>query len=444
MRRRSGSTPWRAWSWLASRSGPAWFALAALLAPGCSRPRPSVVLIGFDTLRRDHLPFHGYDKPTAPLLSSLAARGTVFENAYSTSAWTAPATASLFTGLYARQHGVVTGRFAVKKLRKEGVPMRLNRIPGAAKTIPELMKSAGYATFAVVQNSNIRPELGFDAGFDLFLPLNPAKEADVITAKLREIQERIAKARPYFLYLHYMDPHEPYARNRTFFDRRAQGDARRISAYDSEIHHADDHIRQAFEMLAWDRDTMVLLTADHGEELGERGFWGHARSLHGETLNVPLLVFGRGVRTQRVRERVSHVDVLPSLLEAVRAPAVADLAGVSLWPLIDGRANSLPERTLFADFWRAPEGRPQPQQQAAIRGPWKRLDGDPRGPYLFNLDLDPAERTNRIGAAPEKAEELRRSFLHFDASAKRFEPEYQETLQDEQTNEELRALGYVN
>ncbi len=429
---------------MASRRGLLWVVLAALLTPGCSRSRPNIVLIVVDTLRRDHLPFYGYDKPTAPFLASLADRGSVFENAYSTSAWTAPATASLFTGLYARQHGVVTGRFAVKKLRKEGVAMRLNRIPGPAQTIPELLKAAGYSTFAVVQNSNIRPELGFDAGFDLFLPLNPAKEADVITAKLREIQGRIAKARPYFLYLHYMDPHEPYARNRAFFDKRAQGDARRISAYDSEIHHADAHIRQAFEALAWNRDTLLVLTADHGEELGERGFWGHARSLYGETLNVPLLAFGPGVRAQRLRERVSHVDVLPTLLEGARTPAAADAAGLSLWPLIGGRATSLPERTLFADFWRAPEGRPELQQRAAIRGPWKRLDGEAGGPYLFNLDLDPAERTNRIGVAPDMAEDLRRSAQRFDASARRFEPEYAETLQDEKTNEELRALGYVN
>jgi len=419
--------------------------LAGLLAlTGCGRPRPNIVLICVDTLRRDHLPFYGYGKQTAPFLSSLAARGVVFEHAYSTSAWTAPAAASLFTGLYPLQHGVVTGRFAVRKLRKGGIPMRLNRIPGTAETIPEALKAAGYSTFGVVQNSNIRPELGFDAGFDLFRPLNPAKEADVITAELRELRDRILSRPPYFLYLHYMDPHEPYSKRRAFFDAAARGPARRISAYDSEIHHADLHLRQASELLGWERQTLLVFTSDHGEELGERGFWGHARSLHAETLNVPLLVFGPGVPALRVRERVSHVDVLPTLREVSGAPAAPGLAGLSLWRLIREEATRLPERTLFADFWQAPDGRAEPQQRVAIRGAWKRLEGEPSGPLLFNLDLDPFERTNRIGLAPQVAEELRLALEGFESQARRLEPEYAETLLDEKTNEELRALGYVN
>jgi arylsulfatase A-like enzyme len=416
----------------------------ALALPGCSRPKPNVVLIVVDTLRRDHLPFYGYDKPTAPFLSSLAERGALFENAYSTSAWTAPATASLFTGLYPVQHGVVMGRFAVKQLRKGGVPMRLNRIPRQAETIPKALKAGGYATFAVVENSNIRPELGFDQGFDAFHPLNPAQEADAITAKLRELQPVIAVRRPYFLYLHYMDPHEPYARNRPFFDRRARGDARQVSAFDSEIHHVDDHIRQAFELFGWDRDTVVLLTADHGEELGDRGFWGHARTLYGETLNVPLLAFGARIAPRRIAARVSHVDLLPTLAEAAGTTAPSGLAGQSLWPLVRGKASALPERVLLADFWHAPDGRPRPQIQVAIRGPWKRLDGEPGGPYLFNLDLDPRESVNRIGVAPQIARELLEARQRFEAQARRYEPEYEETIQDEKTNEELRALGYVN
>jgi arylsulfatase A-like enzyme len=417
-------------------------ALPALV--GCQAPRPDIVLVCVDTLRRDHLPFHGYARDTAPFLSSLAARGAVFEHAYSTSAWTAPAAASLFSGLYPLQHGVVTGRFAVRKLRKGGVPMRLNRIPAAAETVPEALRAAGYSTFAVVQNSNIRPELGFDQGFDSFHPLNPAKEAEVITAKLHELRDRILAKRPYFLYLHYMDPHEPYSRRRPLFDRKARGEARRVSAYDAEIHHADSHLREASQLLGWGRDTLLVVTSDHGEELGERGFWGHARSLYAETLNVPLLVHGPGVAAGRIRERVSHVDVLPTLLEASGRHPTTELAGLSLWPLVRGQAARLPERTLFADFWHAPGGRPAPQQKVAIRGLWKRLDGEPGGPLLFNLDLDPLERTNRLGAAPDVAEELRLALEAFEAGAPRLEPEFAETLLDERTNEELRALGYVN
>lgn len=429
----------------------AWFLLAGLfpsVAPGCRsslRFKPDIVLIVVDTLRRDHLPFYGYPKDTAPFLGSLASRGVVFENAYSTTSWTAPATASLFTGVYPLQHGVVVGRFAVKLVRSEGVPMRLNRIPATAQTIPEAMRAAGYATHAVVQNANIRPELGFDQGFDGFHALNPSHRADTITEQLAELRSQILARRPYFLYLHYMDPHKPYNKNPPFFDPETRGDERSISAYDSEIHHVDEHIRLSFETMGWSRDTLVVLTADHGEELGERGDWGHARTLFAETLNVPLLFFGPGAAAgRRFADPVSHVDVLPTLRSVAGAPGGHKEAGVSLWPLMAGSIPSLPERVLFADLWRARMGRPAPHLKVAIRGNFKRLEGEPGGPHLFDLWLDPRELRNRISVRSKEAEALRDAIARFEATTPRLEAEFMETVQGQELNEELRALGYVN
>jgi arylsulfatase A-like enzyme len=422
-------------------------ALLGLAAPACSglfRSRPDIVLIVVDTMRRDHLPCYGYEKPTAPFLASLAAKGVVFENAYSTSAWTAPATASLFTGLYPLQHGVVLGRFAVRQLQSAGVPMRLNRIPGQATTIPEALREGGYATHAVVQNSNVRPELGFDQGFDSFHPLNPSQRADTITEKLMQLREKILSRRPYFLYLHYMDPHRPYVKNPPFFDPQTRGDTRSVSAYDSEIHHVDEHIGRVFEAFGWSRNTLVVVTADHGEELGERGHWGHARTLFAETLNVPLLVFGPGVPAgRRIRDAVSHVDVKPTLRSVAGAPATSPRAGLDLWPLLRGEQDALPERVLFADYWKPQSGEPEPQVKAAIRGRFKRVDG-PGGPFLFDLWQDPWELRNRIGLRSQEAEELRQALQRFETTAPRLKREYLETVQDQQMNEELRALGYVN
>jgi arylsulfatase A-like enzyme len=410
-----------------------------------SGSKPDVVLIVIDTLRADHLPFYGYSKPTAPFLSDLAARGVVFESAYSTSAWTAPASASLLTGMYPLQHGVVLGRFAVRAVREQGVAMRLNRVPERAETLAEAMRGAGYSTHAVVENANIRPELGFDQGFDTFHPLNPSQRADDITDKLAELRDSIRARRPYFLYLHYMDPHRPYTKNPELFDPATRGDERSVSAYDSEIRHVDAHIRRSFEAFSWSRDTVVVVTADHGEELGEReGFWGHANSLFSETLNVPLLFFGQGVsKGVRVAAPVSHVDVLPTLRGLAGAPDAPIQPGVSLWPVVEGSAASLPERVVFADLWKAREGRPEPRARAAIRGRYKRLEAA-GGPYLFDLLLDPRETRNRIGLHGREAEELRSALDVFARSARRLEPEYHEVVQDRNTNEELRALGYVN
>jgi arylsulfatase A-like enzyme len=399
-----------------------------------------------DTLRRDHLPFYGYSKPTAPFLSSLAERGVVFENAYSTSAWTAPASASLLTGMYPLQHGVVLGRFAVRMVRDGGVPMRLNRVPARAETLAEAMRGAGYSTHAVVENANIRPELGFDQGFDSFHPLNPSQRADTITDKLAELRSSIQSRRPYFLYLHYMDPHRPYNKNPELFDPSTRGDERSISAYDSEIHHVDAHIRRSFESFGWSRDTVVAVTADHGEELGERhGFWGHANSLFSETLNVPLLFFGSDVAAgRRVVAPASHVDVLPTLRSVAGARDALIQPGLSLWPVIEGTAVSLPDRVVFADLWKARDGRPEPKVRVAIRGRYKRVEGERGGPYLFDLWLDPREMRNRIGLRSREADELRLALDDFERNARRLEPEYHDVVQDTSVNEELKALGYVN
>lgn len=427
-------------------------ALAAVLALAASagacgtRPRPDIVLILIDTLRRDHLPFHGYDKDTAPFLGELARRGTAFENAYSTSAWTAPAAATLFTSLYPLQHGLVTGRMAVARMTRQGVPIKVNRVPEAAETIAEVLKSAGYATWAVVENVNLSRELGFDQGFDEFHSLHPSLDAATITRKLEELHPRIVAKRPYFLYLHYMDVHAPYKDRPPLFDQSLEGETRRVSAYDSEIFYLDGHIRSAFERFGWERGAVLVVTADHGEELGERGFFGHARTLFAEVLNVPLLFHGVAAAPTggRVRERVSHVDVLPTLRELLGLPRGALDAGLSLVPLLEGRRDALPERALFADLWRNPGGERRPLLRATIHGRWKRIKGSAEGPLLFDLDADPRDLRNVARDHPAVEADLKRRFAEFEAWAPRLEPAFAESVIDEATNEALKALGYVN
>lgn len=424
----------------------AMLALFATLGPRAHGTRPDIVLILVDTLRKDHLPFYGYSKPTAPFLSELAERSAVFENAYSTSAWTAPATASLFTGLYSFQHGVVSGRMAIRHLQKEGATLRLNRIPRRAETIAEALKRAGYSTWAVTENANISREMGFDQGFDVMERQNPSQRADPITAALIELGPRMRARRPYFLYLHYLDPHAPYEENPPLFDTSLEGDARRVSAYDSEIHYVDTHIETAFRTLGWERDTLLILTADHGEELRDRDRFGHAQTLYAEIVNVPLLVHAPGLLPggRRIREPVSHVDVLPTLRETAGLAPSSATAGLSLIGLLRGESGSFGERTLFAELWHThPTGAARPRLQATLHGGWKSIHGG-AGAMLFNLDADPLDLQDRAAAYPQLANQLRQRFVRFKAGAPRFEQEFEETLQDPKANEELRALGYIN
>ena len=413
---------------------------------GCRlRPKSDVIVILVDTLRRDHLPCYGYERPTAPFLSELARRGSVFENAYSTTSWTAPATAALFTSLYPLQHGLVTGRMAVERLTGKGVALKVNRIPSSAETIAEALKAGGYATWAVVENVNLSREMGFDQGFDEFHSLHPSLDAASISKKLEQLRPRILAKHPYFLYLHYMDVHAPYQDRAPFSDPSLSEDARRIAAYDSDIRYLDEHLRASFASFGWDKGATVVVTGDHGEELGERGFFGHARTLYAEVLNVPLVFFGGSAPAgRRVRERVSHIDVLPTLRELCGLPHGAGDAGVSLLPLIQGGRDTLPERALFADLWRNPAGERRSVLRAAIHGRWKRIGGNLEGPQLFDLDADPRELVNLAGAQVEVEADLKKRFAEFEAGAPKLTPEFAESTQDEGTNEELRALGYVN
>jgi arylsulfatase A-like enzyme len=426
----------------------AWLAVAAvaaaLLASLPPRERPDVVLITVDTLRQDHLPFYSYSRDTAPFLNAIAREGVVFENAYATSSWTAPATASIFTGLYPIQHGVLAGRMAVRALQKAGLPVRLNRIPQAAETIAEVMKRAGYSTWAITQNANVSPQMGFDQGFDLMSRHSPGQRADDITAALLELRPRILARRPYFLYLHYMAPHSPYEEHEGIFDATLTGDARRVSAYDSEIRHVDDHIGRAFQAMGWEK-AFLMLVADHGEELGDRGRFGHAKTLYAEVLKVPLVVHAPGLVAGRrqVYDRVSQVDILPTFREMLGVGKDPGSPGISLWPLLQREARPLPDRTIYADLWTAhAERKSDPWQRATIRGHFKLIQG-PEGARLFDLDRDWLDMHNRADAYPEVALDLRRRHGEFEARAPRLPREFEETAFDARLNEDLKSLGYV-
>jgi arylsulfatase A-like enzyme len=421
-------------------------ALAAVAgAPVPKRPS-NVVLILVDTLRRDHLPFYGYARDTAPFLGSLAAKGVVFERAHSVSGWTAPATASLFTSLYPFEHGVVRGlALAKRQERLKGVAIRLPRVPTAAETIPEALRRRGYATFAITENPNLTHALGFDQGFDRFDAFPSRLDAEPITERLLERAPELRRRAPYFLYLHYMDVHAPYRERPPLFDPSLEGDARRVSAYDSGIHTVDAHIGRAFEALGWDRDTLVVVLADHGEELGERGRFGHGATLFAELLDIPMLVYGPGTVPRRVPDRVSLVDVLPTLRAFAGLPPASTDAGVSLLPLLRDPGARLEPRPLFAHLWRR-QGRDGREQalRVTLMDDWKRIGGDASGTLLFDLRSDPGETRNRTHQEPERERELQRLYQQREARASSYAGESVEVGLDDDAIEGLAALGYVN
>lgn len=428
------------------RSGSVAVGLATLLcgfAWGCAREAPAghpdVLIVVVDTLRADRLPFYGYAAETAPFLTSWADRSVVFERAWSTSSWTAPASASLFTGVYPLQHGVHLGVKAFELLQKGGARLELDRVPDALETLPELLRSAGYRTFGVSDNPNVSDAQGFAAGFDRFENFSYAG-AKRVNSVIASWQSEIARAEPWFVYLHYMDPHEPYHARRPWLHQPATKGRYAMdgAAYDSEIGWVDAHLREAFEALGVDESTVVVFTADHGEEFGEHGSGSHRFKLYSELTRVPFFIHHPGVAPRRVRSNVSSVDLLPTLRSILGLPASEQDAGVDLVPHYAAVGEVDEGRPLFASrttgvAWK----------RSVVRGRHKLIQTRPGGDELYDLASDPGEQRDLAAEEPALVEELLGLSDGFRASAKRWD---RSRTTREVSDEELRRLeelGYV-
>jgi arylsulfatase A-like enzyme len=471
----------------------------ALAASGCrpglaEDPRPDVLFVVVDTLRADHLPFHGYEKETTPFLARVAEESVVFERAWSGSSWTAPATASLFTGVLPVQHGVLTGYHAYGEKGEVVAAIDVDRIPRGLPTMPELMRGLGYRTFGIADNANIRAESGFASGFDRFVD-HDYRGAPVVNTQLAEWKDAIREGgAPWFVYLHYMDPHGPYHKRAPYYDfdesvleidhalappavhevtddpwirryevrqllHRAQtagspeetqrwiGLIRSYleAVYDSEVRFLDAHLEEAFELLGVDDSTLVVFVSDHGEELGDRGRVGHEFQLHRELLHAPLLlrlpVAASGERTAgRVSADVSTVDLLPTLLDVLGAPRPEHLRGANLLDRLGTGTGGGPP--VFSSRTREIEGRPTEQLDGVIHERMKLIVSRPAGrAELYDLDEDPLETTDLAAEHPDEVARLRALFDGLDELRAWPRESVPVELDDEQ-RARIEELGY--
>ena len=273
------------------------FVLSALFgSAACRSPErrlPNVVIILIDTLRADYLGVYGYSEEMAPFLAELAERSVVFDRAFSTSSWTAPSTSSLFTSLYPNQYGVVEG-FRMRRGRNERLKeerketIALNRIPTGVVTLPERLRSMGYATFGMASNLNIGDDMGFSRGFDEFR-LDLKASADDFVEQLKTWEKRLQQSEPFFLYFHLNDVHEPYEGRAPYYQKRRGWLEDRRARYLSEIGYLDEHLREVYETLASAEDTIWVVLSDHGEEFHDHGGLAHFTSLYMELNRVVMM-----------------------------------------------------------------------------------------------------------------------------------------------------------
>jgi arylsulfatase A-like enzyme len=308
--------------------------IASLLAAGCGAgtggraERPNLVLISIDTLRADHLGCYGYSRDTSPNLDRLALEGVLFEHAYAPAPWTLPSHASLFTGLYPAEHGVVKDT---------------HRLDDRHVLLPEALAELGYRSAAIVSTvPYLRRSYGFKQGwvsYDDRSSFGPSKKwaiasnsEKVYRGALKQL-DQLGKG-PFFLFVHDYDVHANYVPPAPFDrlfgpprsaelpsakdDWRARRQ-RELPQYDGEIRWVDDWIGKLVEELRR-RDllehTVIAVVADHGEEFFEHGFWGHGANLFDSVLHVPWIVRFPGARHAgtRIAAPVSLVDVPATLL----------------------------------------------------------------------------------------------------------------------------------
>lgn len=401
----------------------------------------NVVLVVIDTLRSDHLPCCGYKKNTAPFISQLAEKSALFENTFSASSWTSPATASIFTSLYPFQHKLLMGLLAIRMAKQIDPNLKINKIPDEATTITEVLKKAGYHTVGISDNLNIGDKQGFTQGFDKFATYMYETAANV-NATLKKWQDEITGKGKYFLYIHYMDPHAPYHRRDPLYEKKEDRQEDLISAYDSEIHYVDRHFKEMFDLFKWEKNTLLIVTADHGEGLWDHGRMGHGNTLYREELQVPLLVyFPGGTVAKRLTALTSTIDILPTVRDVIGLPPDKNNEGMSLVPLIEGSEKAFEERHLFPYLWK--KVKTEIEFRSTLYDKWHFIVRMPKKKELYNLIGDKLETHNHFFKGFKIAAGLEKKFNEFFKDCKKFKEKKTDFKLDREKMDKLKSLGYV-
>ena len=427
-----------------------------------SHRAPNVLLVVVDTLRADHLGCYGYGRETSPRIDQLASEGVRYERALSQAPWTTPSVASLMTSLYPTATGIGSER---EVLADELV------------LLPELLAAAGYRTGAVISHTFCSARWNFDQGFDWFDQSNIGGHAVVtsegVTARALEFIDQVDGA-PFLLWAHYFDPHFFYVEHADFaFDGpEASGSggvsedydgpvkpgvqytellnlrdeltpadyAELMRIYDSEIAHTDRWIGALLDGLRerglFD-DTLVVLTGDHGEEFGDHGDLGHARTLYSELINVPLIVkypaeFPAGPEPGAVvREHVALLDIFPTVLEVTDVPLRGVIEGRSLLSKAPGEARAIVSETARRGGVRS-----------LVRDGHKLIRRVQDDAYeLYDLERDPLESEDLAATSPEQVAVLKDALEAWErATLARTAAQLELSGED---LEELRKLGYA-
>lgn len=447
---------------------------SALNSTGDWRPPSAVVLVTVDTLRADFVSFNGHDPATTPFLDTLAQKGVVFTQAYAPSSWTVPSMASLFTSLAPTSHGVTSAVVRRGQVRAQ------RQLPASLTTLAESLQQAGYVTVGVPANLHLASQLGFAQGFDYYgeAEFMPAPEVNLqagmqLQRAFGREWETAWSERKTFLWIHYFDPHDPYAAHEPWISRYAPEFERHPSdfpaglvmrdirqryptpdgalaarikpLYESEVSYVDEYLRRLSQQLALDDDNVLLIvTSDHGEEIADHQSLGHGHTLYQELVHIPLLMHWPNGLPQgmRIDSPVSLLDIYPTLIELLGLETPPGLQGESLAGLLRKQTRNEPRKLYFE----LDNRRAHPVTLKAVRDrEWKLIrEREPaHRTMLFNLAGDPTEQHDVSAQYSEVVSQLDTALDAWLGALPQPPSDLKSVPIDATTRERLRALGYL-
>ncbi len=429
---------------------------------GARRPR-NVMLYLIDTLRADRLRAYAPDtRVRTPGLSRLADGATVLTGAHSQENWTKPSVATLLSSLYPWEHTAYADASVV---------------PSSVRLLPEMLGERGFTTAGFVANGYVSGRFGFERGWDAWR--NYIREGEstrgerVAADVMRWLDDERPADQPFFLYVHAIDPHVPYrppesylrmydpepyrgpvdfSRDATLLERVKTGglrlgarDRAHLEAlYDGEVSYQDAQlasILDGLERRGLADDTLVVVTADHGEAFWDHGSVGHGHNLFEELTHVPLIVRAPGLPPARMDGPVGLVDVVPTVLDALGEPIPDTLSGRSLWPQLRGAGEDAPRAAVagFMENWRS-----------VVSGRFKLIARSRGRIALSDLDHDPREQHDVASERPITTAYLRGLLglrLAGSRGSERAAPRPRHRASsatiDRELEAQLEALGYV-
>lgn len=449
-------------------------AACAVALPGCNRTpaSPHVLLVTIDTLRADHLGIYGYARETSPTIDGIAREGIAFTRCYTQSTTTRASHASLFTASFPRTHGVLSNF----------------EVYGDPPSLMTALRARGYVTAGFVSSAVLNHNFGVQRQLDHFDDATTAKELnrpsmserparDTLSAALAYI-EQLDRGRPFFVWIHLIDPHGPYAAavdpDRFVGDAHSRpglqslpvgegnvgfGDIPKyqllngirdpdyyVARYDAEIRYADDELRTFFDRLReldlYDH-TLLVVTADHGETLDEpthQRHFGHEFLAYEEDTRIPLIV-----REPATRRRLAELDRDAVVHSMDVAPTILDLLGIEIPAGFEGKsllraAHAADDPVFSFGAYGSRDERTIGTQRSVLRGPWRYvLNTRDRTEELYDRRDDPGEARNVAGEQPEQLAGLRRALDDFMARPGK---QNRAPILDPAERKRLEALGY--